>query len=223
MQRTMGRVLFLVATTALLTAGVAQARPVARPAESGGWDKALRTLERGTRRLARTRVGDRSIAAISGSRFSVFVDPARQVISVSHPRGITGYRLGRHGQLDAHDRLELTRLLGSLGNAPAGRQLVRGLFQGARIQAKRVDAERGMDGQISQLLSQAQKITGSKTVTLWRGRKGSLEYRPDVKVLGGITTWSRTGIFLRADAKGQLQPSGQNDLTTLRSFLLDKR
>lgn len=220
MQRAMGRVLFLVATAALLTAGIAEARPVAR---SGGWDKALRTLERGTRRLARTRVGDRSITAVSGHRFSVYVDPSRQVISVSHPRGITGYRLGRDGTLAAHDRLALTRLLGSLGEAPGGRQLVRGLFQGARVQAQRVDAERGMDAQIGQLLARAQKITGSKSVTLWQGRKGSIEYRPDVKVLGGITTWSRTGIFLRADAKGRLQPAGQSDLTTLRSFLLDKR
>lgn len=182
------------------------------------WRRALFTVAKSARRLRRTRVADRSVTVHQGKNYTLFVRPDRGVVGLAQGMRVTGFRLGRDGKLSRHDARQLAKALARLGKAPSTKALIRGMGQGARQVAKRVDAERSMDPLIGSLMGKAKQAKGGEQL-LWRGKRGAtLSYKPDRKMIVGATTWSRSGFFV--EQNGKLRA---DSLVELRSFLLKHR
>lgn len=199
----------------VLVAGLAHART-----------DVIRTLERNTSRLAKTRMADRTFTAIDAPGLTVYLRPrtggdgmVHGMIGVSRGLSQRGFFLGSNGSLSPADRAELSRLIQNKAPDASSRTVVRSLVSSIQQHKARDQRLARQDPLINSVLKQAAKVTGNKDTLLWRSSRSnaSLVYRPSVQVIGGETTFSRQAFFLKKGPAGlSVQPEY---LDNMRSFL----
>lgn len=216
----MGPLLFVLSLTA---GGLVSDRPAR--AERAGTD-VIGALERNARRLAGTYLGGQRFEAIRGRRQTISLRPERGVISVERTFSRKGYFLDQHGRLSAADRAALARDI-ARGNPGATSKDVLATLRGSLGQHRARQRElRQADPTIDGLLSQISALPAGDRraeITLWRGARGTLSYRPQTRVIVGSAGLSSEGFFFKAPRAGETPALRDDSLQSLRAFITDRR
>jgi hypothetical protein len=179
----------------------------------------LDAIERTGRRLGQTRMAERETAVIDRGTFAVWVRPAARVIGVSRGLSQHGFFLDRDGRLPAAERARLGEMIQHNAPGATAGTVRRNVISEIQRFKTHERALRRQDPVIRDVLHRA---SGARTErTVWRGRRGSLQYRPQANVLAGVAPLSRQGFFLSRTARGlEVEP---RDLDGLRQFLHSRR
>lgn len=170
---------------------------------STAWADPVRTLERASSRLARTRLAEKELMALSSRGLVLSV--RRGIIVASEGLRQRGFFPGSNGTLSPEDRAELSRIIARRAPGTGDRDLLRQL--GRSIRAERA-VEKRFDPVIDGVL---RKNLGE----VWRGARGSLVLKDGLLV--GYRGFSSEAFWVGRSTKGLTM--APEERSRLRDFL----